>query len=394
MARKIFLGFSNQSIQIPPLIAQLCADWSNQDCVYIFSQSGNERIKIKWTLPVPIIQLAIPEGNNGTELWEIYHTIYDVFQDNDEVMIDIYSCPQEVEMLLAFVVPYARFLKNIQLRSIYCSRKDQAPLNLTAFSEVKNWSEAASDFICFGNIERLNQMTEKHFTSVLNGSYNLNEITEKIRELNVCIENLRLNIATNRAKLLIEGRDYNRILELITSLQQRLAPPLDLVWVKLKEAIQEKQGKNEEENMLTAVQWCIKKSLIQEGFNLLQEGIISYFLKNYDDKNQRNYVEMYLNHRFDRSSFNERFQKGRSEVEQKLIDYLESFYNIEEWSSLFAQISEIRDDLYHGGMNESPLPARYFETKLKELFEKIRELLNAKKKNSSFSCYFYKESYY
>jgi hypothetical protein len=378
---------------------RLCSEWGGNDCIYIFKQTHSFRFEETGTSPVQVKQITIPRGNTEMEIWKAFDIIYGIFQDNDEASVDISSCPKVIGMLVFSLLQYAKFLKNIHVKGIYYGKLVDANThiskNLTAFSDIQDWALAAGDFISFGNTKRLNKVTEKQLASILkNTNGGCKEISGKLKELNNHIENLSRNISTNQSKSLIEGLDSNRILEIINQLQQHLIEPLNPILVNLKKSVQEiYQGKNEKGNMLGAVQWCIDKQLIQEGLTLLQEGIIAHFLTVHNDKIRRDFSSYYLNQRFKGIVNGEASEGNNSPVEKELKNYFESIENIIEWSHLFAQITEVRNEINHGGMTGN-VHVNHFERKLKELYERTKELLYLKSKNRPFYHYFYKECYY
>jgi len=126
--------------------------------------------------------------------------------------------------------------------------------------------------------------------------------------------------------------------------------------------------------MLLAVKWCIDKQLIQEGFTILQEGIISFLLTDYHNKNKREFVSGFLN-----TFFIDTFDKTRTKLSyqerEDLEEDLKSKPKIKEWSSVYKRIAEIRNDINHAGMTSKIFKATAFEVKLKELYHQTELLL-------------------
>lgn len=374
------------------IVEKFCAGWQKPDCIYIFSPeeslTNQKRLEMEWNPAVSHEYITVPDGKTDKEIWEIFHLIYNIIQDDDEVLMDITHGRRTLPMLASSVLQYAKSLKNIHISKIfygdfeeYYKNKGQRTkiipiLNLTAFSDIQDWAIAANDFIHLGSSKKLNKITHKHITPILKESQGQDETAQKVRELNKHIENLSLNIITSRGKQLIEGEDSSRILENLEHIKQHFIEPLNPILSKLKDSVTGiHNGVNSKENMLSAVEWCIDKLLIQEGYTLLQEGIISYFLIKYDDKNQRDFTSAYLNHRF-HGDFNiQLFEEMDTGLIKELESHFETFNNIDEWSRLFSNITEIRNDINHGGMTNSAIHSAHFEIKLRELYERTKELL-------------------
>ncbi len=128
--------------------------------------------------------------------------------------------------------------------------------------------------------------------------------------------------------------------------------------------------------MLNAVEWCIEKQLIQEGFTLLQEGIISYLLNNdCKDTGKREFVSGYLQHQF-KGSFNyHKFDKLRSDEKDDLESLLNEIPQIKKWAELYKDTTEYRNDINHAGVKSNAKSGSEFENKLKELYTRTNQLV-------------------
>ena len=388
MARKILISFSDQLI-IDYLIKNIYTEWYKGDCIYILSTKEKDEASIPPfithdTRLSNIIPVYIPKGRDEEEIWEIFQIIYSVFKEKDEVNIDISYCPRIIEMLLASLIQYAKLLKNISVNGVYycvsCGDSSCNHIDLKAFSDILDWGIAANDIINFGNADKLDMVTSAHIHPVLKKTCGQDDAALKLKKLNTNIKNLSLNIRTNRGKSIIEGENAENILSTLEQLEQDLILPLNPILKRIKTSVEQMyRGKNEKENMLAVVQWCIDKSLIQEGYTLLQEGIISHFLGDHENKTKREITSAYLNHRsrgtFDITMFSETERKHVEEIQ----DSLESFLNMDEWAVLYSQLTELRNDINHGGMTESPFSFKHFETKLQELYFRTMDLTNDQK---------------
>ena len=113
--------------------------------------------------------------------------------------------------------------------------------------------------------------------------------------------------------------------------------------------------------MLYAVKWCIEKNLVQEGFKLLQEGILSFLLSDdYEDEKKRNFISGYLNQYKSGKFENTRFNLSIKEV-LNLEKTLSENPKITEWADIFSQISSIRNDINHAGVRQNPINAKDFQ---------------------------------
>jgi CRISPR-associated DxTHG motif protein len=416
MARKVFISFLGTNDYIPciyslgsyqssvvkfvqsALVKMCCSNWTQNDVIIIFTTNEAltnwDKLQEGWELQIFPQKKSIPSGKDVKEIWDIFQIMYDSLLENDELYIDITHSFRSIPLLASSLLQYAKFLKNISVNAIYYGAFETlgnsrdvekripnpndriAPIfDLTAFSEIQDWSVAANDFINFGNSNRLNKLTSDNITPILKKKQGENKIALEIKGLNKYVENLCLDIKTGRSLPLIDGENASKIIDKLKTLEQELIPPLNPILSKIKNSIEEiYKGKNEIVNVLYTVKWCIEKQLIQEGITLLQEGIITYFLK--DDcknKHKREFTSGYLSHKHKNDFDPKRFILKADEKEE-LENYFESFSNIQDWSRLYSQIADIRNDINHAGMIQ-PTAANQFAKKLNELYLKTQELI-------------------
>jgi hypothetical protein len=402
MNRKVLLSFSEQLNQTP-LITKLCAEWNDNDRIYVFFTDGTTKqqavsVSSNWTLPIPVEQVHIPKENSRKDIREVFNLIYNVLKEDDEVNIDISFCPRVIEMLIASLLQYAKFLKNIKIKGIYYEIYENSEIHsfidLTSFSDIRDWVIAAGDLAYFGNSGHPDQISRSHLFPVFKQSNGHSDLVQKLKGSNIRIENINMDITTNRGKLNIEGKNSEQIFEMLNHLEQYLVDPFNPVLIKSKTHPESKRHeKDKKEHLLSAVRWCIDKSLISEGYALLQEGIISYFLPDFNNISKRRIISLYLNHRC-KKNFNKNIFSGLEEKEVEAIEkHLESCPNIKEWSDLFAQITEIRNDINCTGTTDSAPQAKRIESNLKELYKKTEKLI-LKQNNFPPCCNTYKEFYY
>ncbi|MDR0683449.1 MAG: TM1812 family CRISPR-associated protein [Dysgonamonadaceae bacterium] len=402
MNRRVLLSFSEQMNQTP-LITKLCSEWGDNDRIYVFStRNTTERQAVSasnnWNLSVPVDRVPVPKGNNRKEIREVFNLIYDVLKEEDVVDIDISFCPRVIEMLLTSLLQYAKFLKNIKIKGIYYEIYENSEvysfIDLTSFSDIQDWVIAAGDLAYFGNSGYSNQITQPHLFPVFKQSNGHSDLAQKLKGSNIRIENINMDITTNRGKLNIEGKNSEQIFGMLNHLEQYLVDPFNPVLIKSKMPAESKRHeKDKKEHILSAVRWCIDKSLIPEGYALLQEGIVSYFLPDFNNINKRRITSIYLNHRC-KKNFNKNVFSGLDEKDVETIEkYLESCPNIKDWSDLFAQITEIRNDITRIGVTDSTPQAKKVESNLKELYKKTEKLI-LKQNNFPSYCNTYKEFYY
>ena len=107
-----------------------------------------------------IIAKDIPDGNNEEEIWNIFNIVYNELETEDELYFDITHAFRSLPMLIMVLINYAKFLKKVKVKKITYGNfegKDgnnfSPIIDLTSFSELQDWANAANTFVKFGNIE-------------------------------------------------------------------------------------------------------------------------------------------------------------------------------------------------------------------------------------------------
>jgi CRISPR-associated Csx2 family protein len=372
--------------------------WTKQDKRFIFTTEESKKkhwTKLQEESPCAE-QIDIPAGKDETEIWRIFNILYESLQDGDILTVDITHSFRHIPLLASSLLQYAKFLKNVSVKGIYYGAFERlgdprdikqripnpeeriAPVfDLTAFSEIQDWSAAANDFISFGNPSRLKVLIEQHLSPVISQTGGHDEIVQKLNKLNKKIEKFSQVIKTNRGKDIIEGRLQKEILNILNSLEQNLISALNPILKKMEISVKKTyQGDNNVRNMLAAVEWCQEKNLVQEGLTILQEGIISCLLPEqcYRDRNKRQFVSSYLQY-YDV----EKQIESKLSVEEQidLKEHLQQQHGFQELAGtngIFRNIADIRNDINHSGMGDSARSSDKFQTLLLKYFEEIKKI--------------------
>ena len=120
-------------------------------------------------------------------------------------------------------------------------------------------------------------------------------------------------------------------------------------------------------NFIPAVKWCIDHEMVPQGITMLQEGIISFIIDrhgfNYSDRELRTAISSYFS-KGEKNDFEEAniHIKYKQELETIFSDSL-----VKEISPIFLAITPTRNDINHGGTNESS------SNSTEKLFNKLKQ---------------------
>ncbi|MCL2009912.1 MAG: TIGR02221 family CRISPR-associated protein, partial [Synergistaceae bacterium] len=146
----------------------------------------------------------IPDGKNEEEMWNIFEKIFKKLKPNDEVYFDITHGFRSLPFLAGSLLQYAKSLKSVTVKGIFYgafkSADEIAPIiNLSTFSQILDWSDAAYDFIKNGNSGRLSELTKNDVTPITG------ETRKEIEDLIGKVDKLCLDLKTVRGRNIIRG---------------------------------------------------------------------------------------------------------------------------------------------------------------------------------------------
>ena len=327
----------------------------------------------------------ISEDMSEKGIWEIFQQIYDVLNENDEVVFDITHSFRFMPMLGITLLQMAKFLKNIKVKKVFYGAYEpnkfkngitEFPLvDLTSFSMLQDWILAGYTLVNTGRAEEIEKLAKNDLIPILKESKGKNIEAANLRKIADKIQDMTLNFRTNRGNEIIAALEMKNINESVKEVKESsLLKPFKLLIENIYSDTKKFKYRNEE-NIIYNIQWCIDKDLIQQGMTMLQEGITTLILKEigesdkYKDINVRGEISKILQ-KLNNPKKEENIEKIKSELEKKILNVKK----INELSKIFADISGIRNDINHAGFRPSPLDAKGFKIKLEKEFKKFKEI--------------------
>lgn len=341
--------------------------------------------------------VKIPQGLNEDEIWQIFEIVYEKLNDGDEVIYDITHSFRSLPMLGITLLQYSKFLKNIKVLGIYygafenlgsprdiekkypLANERKVPiLNLTSFSMLQDWTSAANNFIKLGHAKMIGELTNQSLTPILTQSKGKDRNASTLRSLSKQLENFSDDFRANRGKNIIEAQSAVRAKQIINEVENySLIPPFKPIVNHIKSTL-EKYKENSVENLLSGVEWCIDKQLIQEGMTQLQEGIITILCNKINCESEsikvRELLSSYLSVRF---RYKEEDWKGElaKKENREIVDQLDEIDDIKEIAACYDAITKKRNDINHGGFVKNASYAD-FSKSLKDNYNKVKKYLN------------------
>jgi len=337
--------------------------------------------------------VSIPAGKNEKELWELFDIILGELNNGDEIILDITHSLRYLPMLTFIVINYARIIKKCKLDAIYygafdiLGNRDQvlemglgernAPIfDLTPFVQLFDWTIGVDRYLATGDaslmedltiaeIKRINESIQKQMVSsrkkedpalLFRDPNLLRNLSDSMRRYSDVVYTCRgkeIHSATVSLKKNIEN--------ILESAAHSKIKPLVPVIDKLQEKFRNFSFEDELVNVIETAKWCLDNRMYQQGFTILEEGLISYICEKWAldklNKQDRAQVTSYAYEVYNNDKTPDFKSLGMTEEEAK------------DLFSLIYFIAEERNDINHGGMRHNVAAAHRFKDNLARYIE-------------------------
>jgi len=391
-----------------------CRDWTAEDRLLIFTtpeahrknwqdnghqvgQPGLESRLKALGLACEIQRVEIPEGKKIEEIWQIFQILYDHLREGDRVVCDITHAFRSLPMLVLAVLGYAHTMKKVVPEGIYYGAFEalgnpaevemmpvenrRAPLfDLTPFAALLDWTAAVDRFLAAGDAKMVSLLATNEIAPLLQESQGRDQAARAIKTIAGHLQGLTRALSTCRGPELAD-----KFTDLRTALKncprRDLIPPFAPLLQLLEDRLQGYQEKSCHP-FLMAARWCADHNLIQQGFTILQEGLISYVLENVlglpsenlKDKNFRELVPQSA--RIYRQNLEKEKWREPARSHPEKIEKLLSFWKENEklWQ-IFDTLSQLRNNLNHAGFVSDSKQPKQFSDELQGLLKDLETLL-------------------
>ncbi len=342
-----------------------------------------------------IINIPIKEGFSEEEITEIFNTVYEYINEDDEIIFDITHALRSIPMLAIVILNYAKVLKNIRISRIHygpfekLGRPEKVKkmpvedrnvpiLDLSTFDRLLDWSFGVERFVSSGDASKLSFLMQEKVKPILTSTEGQDENAQNIKRLGKGLEDFSNTIATCRGKEI--SRQALRNKENISEYNESgLIPAFEKLFHKVDEHFSPFIGESISDG-IEASKWCRKHNYIQQGLTILQETAATYLVKigegNELDKNDRLICSNIIGEVLKELTKPQKNQRENEIISNSRIskDQLSEFLRKNsDFVFMVRDLGKIRNDINHAGYNEAPCSASKFKSELERLitiFEK------------------------
>lgn len=348
----------------------------------------------KMNLPVHVSDISIPDGKSEKELWDIFDKAFAVIQVNDEIYLDLTHSFRYIPMLMLVLINYAKFLKNITIKSITYgnwearNEQDVAPfIDLLPLAELQDWTFAAGQYIRGGNVSEIKELSKKEYTSLFKDKSLDEKAKEPAKYLHYYIDSLE-DVANDfllcRGDNILEGKNLRRLNENMAAIGSTFVSPLNPIIHKIQDSISSfstspQNNKEALHNCIESAKWNLNHSNYQQAVTILQETVITYFCEKHDLNVKNDKDRQLVTAAFRAKTPNNEIPIEGLNFSDEGKQTINDITSDEEFGDLlndFNVLSYVRNDINHFGMNDSPHEASNMKNTIESCLNKISEHFN------------------
>lgn len=329
--------------------------------------------------------IAIPDGKDSDEMWEIFEVIFDELQEGDELYLDITNSFRYLPMLLVVLVNYAKLLKNVKVKAIFYGNYEArdkesniAPImDLLPLSVLQDWTLAASDYLSYGQVEKLFELSESSLLPILRNTETRTKDAEKLRSFVTKLKEMVEERTTCRGYAIVGSKNVRKLKCTASEIQKVTIVQLKPIFEKIKQSLNDFDAKENVLNCIKAAKWCCVNKLYQQATTMLEEGLGTFLCCHYqlDYRKMANRDAIFgcISIKTQNKDIEE--NKANKELVEKILAD-DSVWGNKAFVTILQKILELRNDYNHAGFKKNPFSAQKVIETIEELLDGIEEVLS------------------
>lgn len=344
---------------------------------------GLEKILLDMNLSYQ--DIAIPDGKDSDEMWEIFEVIFDELQEGDELYLDITNSFRYLPMLLVVLVNYAKLLKNVKVKAIFYGNYEArdkesniAPImDLLPLSVLQDWTLAASDYLRYGQVEKLFELSESSLIPILKNTETRTKDAEKLRSFVKTLKEMVEERTTCRGYAIVGSKNVRKLKCTASEIQKVTIVQLRPIFEKIKQSLNDFDAKENVLNCIKAAKWCCANKLYQQATTMLEEGLGTFLCCHYqlDYRKMANRDAIFgcISIKTQNKDIEE--NKANKELVEKILAD-DSVWGNKAFVTILQKILELRNDYNHAGFKKNPFTAQKVIKIIEKLLDGIEEVLS------------------
>lgn len=334
-----------------------------------------------------IRKVRIPSQQDEKHNWELFEIILNEIDEGDEIIFDITHSFRSFPIMALIILNYARILKNASLKKLLygCWEMNDrgtpptAPIiDMTEMVPLLDWAYGVDSYKETGNASVIQTLTNKEVASVFQTEKSSDDMSRTeanaLRTLANCAHEFHQIMQTCRAPEIPQKlNNLRKALEQAKTMEIQGFRPFEKLFGKMEEKIEYLTDRPIMDDYWAA-KWCHDNGLIQQGYTLLQEGIITAICRvmglELDDVNKRKLVSAAISVWLSEKTTEE--WEG-TEDEKSFMKAVIAFLNpYKDLLKSYAGLTRYRNSINHAGRNRDNIPHQRFRPKLENYLKDFR----------------------
>lgn len=410
-----FVSAETRFIQQATLeILQHKQEWTDKDVVYIYQTETSQ--KANWDIPsgkrlnrqtgqeeeyaglcqilkdmhlqAHVCPVFIPEGKNEDEIWQVFNVILSGLEEGDELYFDLTHGFRYLPMLILVLGNYAKFLKHTKTMSITygnfearAKETNTAPItDLRPLLMLQEWTDAASDYLRHGDVERMKQLSKDKITPLLRVSKGKDRQALNMNGLVLSLEAFTQQLHFCRGLSLLGGKEALMIRQYVNEAKGNLISPLTPLLTHIRSTV-EAYASDDVRNLMQSARLCLGYENYQSAITLLEEAIVTFFCLRQgiapNESKQRDIVNKAFAKR-SCSLAGRDYMPSAPDMEMKIDKVAKDTLMTDELVSNFSSISGFRNDFNHAGFRPKPQDVKQMKKYIEKSLTLVEELFQKK----------------
>ncbi len=339
------------------------------------------------SLPMPVTPVDIKDGNDEAEMWDIFDTLYNILEENDELYFDITHGFRYLPMFVVVLGNYAKFLKNVTVKGITYGNfearngNDAPIMNLISLSTLQNWTYAAADFLRHGDAKRLKECGTAELTPILKETKGKDAAASNLRGLCTALSNFSEEMLFCRGMDVLAGKSANDVKQLVGNASNSYLRPFVPLFNHIREVAAQFEA-DAPANMIRAARLCFNFGNYQASATLLEEGVVTFFCQRHgiavNDKDMRDAVNQAFTKNLHIIKGKEnKFKRSGNKDFDALVDRIASDRLMDDnLINRFTSLqTDVRNDINHAGMRKLPAKTQNLRSNLEKILAVMENLV-------------------
>lgn len=340
--------------------------------------------------------INIPKGEDEEELWKIFDCVFEVIEEEDRITFDVTHAFRSIPMFALVILAYARALKRVHIEHVYYGafetlgpfnqakekrpEERRAPIfDLTSFVYLLDWTMAVDLFLKAGDPSSIASLTQNKVLPRLRTAKGKDPVARDLRDIAQKLQSFGSSLSTCRSMQI--GLTARDLADRLDRLQEAdLVEPFKPLLGLLRKDLDRFDCQDVVREGIQAAKWCLEHNLIQQGYTILQETVLTHLLRkagkdgpyNKDIREAAGQAFKIARDKLDPESW----KQPACQYPDLVTKMVEEICGTPDIQALMDKLSAKRNDLNHAGTVTGSLSdGQAFKKELNTLIHEVERVL-------------------